>query len=167
MMKMTEQTVTMMCPLRSQTVNQSVRRRHLYNIELVREREIKKFKVKVSDYKVRVGSFDGDAPFDEMVQGLHGVIEGGYFISLCVMVQNVSYWLILITPQESIRLKQITLSLYRYSPRPLCQCAATRQVATHHQSPYDEPQNLATIHDPGPAHRRQSHGGGGACHPVQ
>ena len=74
MMKMTEQTVTMMCPLRSQTVNQSVRRRHLYNIELVREREIKKFKVKVSDYKVRVGAFDGDATFYEMVQGLHGVI---------------------------------------------------------------------------------------------
>ena len=46
-----------------------------YHIELVRERLIAKFKIKGSDYKVRVASFQRDVPFDQVVQVLHDVIE--------------------------------------------------------------------------------------------
>ena len=53
-----------------------------YAIELVRERTIAKFKVKGCDFKVRVSPFDRDVPFDQVVQGLHKVIEGGYFIMI-------------------------------------------------------------------------------------
>ena len=66
----------------SDCVEQSGEGRHPYHIERVRERTIAKFKVTGTDYKVRVDSFQRDVPFDHVVQALHGIIEGGYFIMI-------------------------------------------------------------------------------------
>jgi len=49
-----------------------------YTIELTKERKIAKFNVQGYDYKVRVDNFERNMSFDQAVQALHSIIEGGY-----------------------------------------------------------------------------------------